>query len=671
MHFVDLGLSVKWADANLEATAPEETGGYYAFGETATKDDYRMETYKWAELDDDTKDYEYTKYCSLDRKLELDTEDDAATAILGAKYRLPSEAEMQELIDNCTWTWSTLNGVKGYKVESRVEGYEGRYIFLPANGLKEGSDAAVTGYEGYYLTSSLYETGPYRLAFSPQGISLGVTSTRYNGFSLRPVTEKPSPVEPELKVFTSAFNVHEFYCKESVKHKKVFIEASTTQFNKDKGYNPYMICFDKTGKALWNWTPLSQRNTAKYANWTMYDVSSDGGVIDCFNAITGIDDRYEEPIHNPFVAKLNANGQSVWGSSPYFDVPLHEFTGAFTSYGPIGSFTVCDNNGGAWVAAWNNPADQDVVDKKVCSEMVFVHFDKDGNKISPEITKNNASGTQGQQGIVTRAQMYTDESNNLFALVLYETVGGTSYGYYDLLMISADGQNVSQKNLMPARYILGDIRANITKDGKGGAYVTMVAVNETDTMNHLWLYHITSAGEIDAKDIDLTPEYCTSGISVGSAIDPTTGNIAIITMDTNPPGDRNGKKFLYFIAVNSKGEKIVSDNGKPLVLRKSDEKNNLNNNDFKVIYRPETGKIFVSYIYEGYMAMPQMKSIQVGFDGTVSEDVTLFNIDRHYYNNIDPQSQVYDFIDGNLLYFFRGNSTYSETTDLYGYILKQ
>ena len=56
---------------------------------------------------------------------------DAATANWGGSWRMPKSTELKELIDNCTWTWTTQNGVNGYK----VIGTNGNSIFLPAAGL--------------------------------------------------------------------------------------------------------------------------------------------------------------------------------------------------------------------------------------------------------------------------------------------------------------------------------------------------------------------------------------------------------------------------------------------------------------------------------------------------------------------------------------------------------
>lgn len=96
---VDLGLSVKWAPWNVGATSAGEAGAYFAWGEITAKSEYEWSTYKWTEDGGDT----FTKY-TTDGKTTLDSEDDAATANWGGKWRMPTLAELQELSDNCTWT---------------------------------------------------------------------------------------------------------------------------------------------------------------------------------------------------------------------------------------------------------------------------------------------------------------------------------------------------------------------------------------------------------------------------------------------------------------------------------------------------------------------------------------------------------------------------------------
>jgi hypothetical protein len=85
----------------------------------------------------------FTKYNDVDHKCILDPEDDVAHVKWGGSWRMPTIEEIQELKDNCTWSWSVMNGVYGQKITSNVPGYEGRFIFIPApvpdSGVQRGS----------------------------------------------------------------------------------------------------------------------------------------------------------------------------------------------------------------------------------------------------------------------------------------------------------------------------------------------------------------------------------------------------------------------------------------------------------------------------------------------------------------------------------------------------
>ena len=150
---IDLGLSVKWANMNVGATNPQDYGNYYAWGETSTKETYNWSTYFYTNDGGST----FTKY-NKRLKTVLDPEDDAAHVNWGGSWRMPTNAEWQELCDNCTWTWTTQNGINGYKVTSNKEGYTDRFIFLPAAGYRYGSDLNGVGSNGLYWSSSLYDS---------------------------------------------------------------------------------------------------------------------------------------------------------------------------------------------------------------------------------------------------------------------------------------------------------------------------------------------------------------------------------------------------------------------------------------------------------------------------------------------------------------------------------
>ena len=132
--YVDLGLpsGTLWATCNVGANAPEEYGDYFAWGETESKEVYKWETYKWC----NGSDHSLTKYCtnsdfgSVDNRMVLDLEDDAAYVNMGPSWRMPTNSQQTELIQKCTWQWTTMNGVNG----RLVTGPNGNSIFLPAAG---------------------------------------------------------------------------------------------------------------------------------------------------------------------------------------------------------------------------------------------------------------------------------------------------------------------------------------------------------------------------------------------------------------------------------------------------------------------------------------------------------------------------------------------------------
>ncbi|MBQ9363644.1 MAG: Ig-like domain-containing protein [Bacteroidaceae bacterium] len=187
---VDLGLSVKWATMNIGASSPEDYGDYFAWGETEPKDTYNWSTYKWCNGSYNTQ----TKYCTssdygtVDNKTVLDLEDDAARANWGGTWRMPTKAEQDELCNNCTWTWTTQNGVNGYKVTSKTNGNS---IFLPAAGYRFDSSLSSAGSYGDYWSSSLnasVSSYACHLDFDSGDVDW-YYDNRYNGRSVRAVCQ--------------------------------------------------------------------------------------------------------------------------------------------------------------------------------------------------------------------------------------------------------------------------------------------------------------------------------------------------------------------------------------------------------------------------------------------------------------------------------------------------
>ena len=191
---VDLGLSVKWANMNVGATSETDYGKYYAWG--ATTDNYsESKDYNWTNTPYYTGNgstHSWSKYTSAPATLDVAT-DDAARANWGGSWRMPTETEFQELLDNTTRSWQTnykgVSGCNGYLFTSKKAGYTDKSIFLPAAGYRNGSSLYFDGSDGYYWSSTLYSdivsSGRYLLFGS--GNAGVYNSNRYYGFTVRAV----------------------------------------------------------------------------------------------------------------------------------------------------------------------------------------------------------------------------------------------------------------------------------------------------------------------------------------------------------------------------------------------------------------------------------------------------------------------------------------------------
>ena len=190
--YVDLGLpsGLRWATTNVGATNAEDYGDYYAWGEIAPKTTYAWENYTLANGSSTTltKYNNSSSYGTVDNKTTLEAADDAATQIWGGNWRMPTIDEWQELIDNCTWTWTTLNGVNGRKVVAT----NGNSIFLPAAGYRYNDGLYNAGSLGLYWSGSLYTDYPnYAKDVNFYSGSHGTNyGDRYCGLSVRPVVAR-------------------------------------------------------------------------------------------------------------------------------------------------------------------------------------------------------------------------------------------------------------------------------------------------------------------------------------------------------------------------------------------------------------------------------------------------------------------------------------------------
>ena len=106
---IDLGLpsGTKWASWNVGATNPEEYGGFFAWGETEEKSYYDWSTYSHSDGSNET--------CNHIGDDIAGTSYDVAHVKWGGNWTMPTRDQIEELINNCTHTWTTRNRVKGWQ----------------------------------------------------------------------------------------------------------------------------------------------------------------------------------------------------------------------------------------------------------------------------------------------------------------------------------------------------------------------------------------------------------------------------------------------------------------------------------------------------------------------------------------------------------------------------
>jgi hypothetical protein len=172
MAVVDLGLpsGILWASCNVGASVPEESGSYFAWGETSVKNNYSSSN--------------SVTYDKRVNKVAGNANYDAATAKLGSPWQIPTNEDFEELIDKCVWKWTAVNGVNGY----RVTGPNGKSIFLPATGYREGSSCNNRGASGGYWSSTPHDNTiySYGLCYDDVGFYM-FWNNRYEGRCIRPV----------------------------------------------------------------------------------------------------------------------------------------------------------------------------------------------------------------------------------------------------------------------------------------------------------------------------------------------------------------------------------------------------------------------------------------------------------------------------------------------------
>ncbi len=192
-----------WAECNVGATTPEEYGYAFWWGDTGG---YTHTGSRWASVKDGSSisfvssGPAATTYCKdngallaagwIDSTGNLAAAHDAATAHLGAPWRMPTDAEFSALLSNCITEWITTNGVSGRLVMGQGA-YADRSIFLPAAGYGSGTYNSGAGSYGNYRSSTPDSDVSWHaryISFTSSSISQG-SSYRFYGSFVRPVRD--------------------------------------------------------------------------------------------------------------------------------------------------------------------------------------------------------------------------------------------------------------------------------------------------------------------------------------------------------------------------------------------------------------------------------------------------------------------------------------------------
>ena len=341
---------------------------------------------------------------------------------------------------------------------------------------------------------------------------------------VKEVIPMPVPAQGNLTVFSDNFNLEVLLYKMDPATGDTFMEAWCVEGlpgQPDSTCLPYLQRLGKDGKLKWNqWVPITRKPGLLWVNETVYDITTDGSVIDGVNVVD------DNGLCQVFITKINPDGTYAWGNEGKL---FYDFGERAIYQVPCESFVAADNEGGAWIAAGNGQ-----------ETLVFARVDSDGNFVVEPIVFSSRDGTGEDKEMLRRPQMFVGPDNSLIALIQYGNAiggGGSSPilidGYYDVVKIPADGnvEKITQNNLISGSEIFNPgMRVTLTEDGKGGAYACFVY--GVDVL-HAYLYHFDSDANVDVKGVNLYP----SGswdvtLSLSAALDSKTNNLVILIHDS-------------------------------------------------------------------------------------------------------------------------------------------
>ena len=334
---VDLGLSVNWSNFNLGATLNTSTGDYYMWGDTKTQTDFSKKNYPYLNADGSL----------IDISNEISNTDyDAAKARWKGSWRMPTQADWSELINDCNWEWTTINNVEGFKVTSKKNK---NYIFLPITGQMSGTNK-VNSTEGHYwmscpdpATTNRQEWALRMVLKLPSGTDTGYSASRlykYKGCIIRPVMDKGSS--------TSTYTISiQSSSGGSVSFNSTTISNTTKSFTVSEGRNATITITPNSGYRLKSLTVNGTNVTSSVSNnqYTISSVSGNTTVVATFEQIPVT--TYSLSIQSGAGGSVSYDGTTVTNKTQSFTV--NEGTSATITITPnsgyqLASLTVNGSN---------------------------------------------------------------------------------------------------------------------------------------------------------------------------------------------------------------------------------------------------------------------------------------------------------------------------------------
>lgn len=271
VDYVEIG-GLKWATKNIGAENITDAGFYFQWGDTqgytaeqvtgssTPHKDFRWTDYKYGNGTSSPGETGMTKYNDTDGKRVLELEDDVAHVNMGGSWRMPTEAEFNELKENTNYEWTTINRVKGGKFTSKTDGT--KYVFFPAAGYCYDGILRNKGSYGYVWSSTLNSsdvTHGMSLDFGNGYRNVDDFNVRRYGFSVRgvwdgqgtPIIEKLTQITPELEKIYVDIDSNELYRWNGTAWEKLGSNPDAALLGDPDG-TAFSADFDPQTDTVWN-----------------------------------------------------------------------------------------------------------------------------------------------------------------------------------------------------------------------------------------------------------------------------------------------------------------------------------------------------------------------------------------------------------------------------------